>query len=220
MLKNKKLLPSIEFCILALIVMIAMFYYPFGIIKVRTQHSALEKGMAVSGPIQEETPLAGIFHPVYSRLSALSFRFYIPGSHDNPGYLRFWLKDQQDTIIYETTVPISDLANNDYYDFPIPFALNAGEPYIYQINAYQYGETAPRIYLGSPDIATAEHQSVYYNGLELPDSAPIIVYTYRAKATLEAALPYLIVLFSLGMLLISAVHGFIKSDIPLEESIS
>lgn len=218
MFKNTKLLPSIELGLFALIMIVSLLYYPFGIIKVRTQHKALEKGMAVSGPIQEDLPFAGIFQPSHANLSSLGFRFFIPHSSENPGHLRFWLKDQQDTVIYEATVKISELTNNDYYDFTIPLKLNTGEPYIYQLNAYQYGDTAPCIYLGSPAVATIEHQAVYYNGQELLGNAPIAVYTYQAKASLEAALPYLIVLYSIGILLLVMIRNFAKSDNQPEES--
>lgn len=185
-----------------IILLTAFSIFPFGLFKIKQQNSALEKGMAVSGPIMEDTPIAGIFQPQHKTLSSIGFRFYVPGSRENTGYLRLLLKNQQDMVIYESTIPINELKNNQFFDFPLGISLDTAQPYVYQLNAYDYGDTAPCIYLGSPDTASVESRSLYYNGLELPGNAPTMRYTYRAGASFTQALPYYIVLVLLLLLTI------------------
>lgn len=203
MLSNTKPSQLFFFFFSTAILLLSLCIYPLGWIEVQTQNAALEKGMAVSAPITEDAAMAGIFQPVHERLTSIGFRFYVPGSRDNSGYIRFVLKDQYDTVLAETTVPICEIKNNTYYEFTqTDLSFHAGAPYIFQLNAYEYGDTAPCIYLGSPDVASTEYQALYHNGLVLPDNAPIAVYSYQAKASLQQALPYFIVIFSLGLLFI------------------
>lgn len=197
---NFKQKPALLYSIPLLLVLLGFCIYPLGLFKVETQNAAKEKGMAVSGPITESVPVAGVFLPKAADLTSAGFRFYVPGSSENPGYLQFLLKDQQDTVIYQTSVFIRELKNNQYYDFEIPLSLDPAQPYIYQLNAYDYGDTAPCIYVGSPDTAAAGQQSLYYNGQLLPGNAPIMRFTYRERASFSESLPYYIILVLLLLL--------------------
>lgn len=189
--------------IIPIIVLVLGFcIFPLGLFKTEKQSVAKEKGMAVSGPITETVPIAGVFLPDSDGIVSLGFRFYVPGSSKSSGYLQLLLKDQQDKVIYESTVFIRDLENNQYHDFPIPLPLEAAQPYVYQLTAYDYDATPPCIYLGSPDTAAIEHQSLYYNSQKLPGNAPIMRFTYQNRTSFSDALPYYIILISLLLLTI------------------
>lgn len=197
---ENKLVKRLLYSIPILILFIALCIFPFGLIRIEKQSTALEKGMAVSGTITENSPIAGVFMPSYSSLSSIGFRFYLPNRSDNPGHIRLTIKDEQETVIYDTTVNIKDMKNNEYYDFPLSLTLDITKPYVYQLHAYDYAENAPCIYLGSPDIASSEQHSVYHNGIQLPNNAAVMRYTYQARASFSEALPFYILLCALALL--------------------
>lgn len=197
---ENKLVKRLLYSIPILILFIALCIFPFGLIHIEKQSTALEKGMAVSGTITENSPIAGVFMPSYSSLSSIGFRFYLPNRSDNPGHIRLTIKDEQETVIYDTTVNIKDMKNNEYYDFPLSLTLDITKPYVYQLHAYDYAENAPCIYLGSPDIASSEQHSVYHNGIQLPNNAAVMRYAYQTRASFSEALPYYILLCVLALL--------------------
>lgn len=197
----------VRLALLALMAAVMALIWPAGLVKIDYQSGSLEKGMAVSGPITGEARLMEAFTPTRDGLETIGIRVSIPNVDEREGVLRFQLLTQE-RVLFSQDVPIAEIKNNQYLEFSPGLELDRDATYFYELSAFDYGENAPSVYLGSKDTAAGEHMKLFYSGEEFDNNAPIVQYGYRDRVGRVSALPYLI--------LTAAVFGLIFAALPEE----